>query len=177
MADQRPRRRPFEEREFDQRIIDIARVTRVMAGGKRMRFRACVVIGDHKGRLGYGIGKGADVTLAVNKAVNNAKKDLIAVVTLNGTIPHEVRKKYKASRLLLKPAPRGTGVVAGGAVRMALELSGIDNVVAKIYGSKNKLNNVKALFCVLRELASSVQRQKMLRGAGKLNEAVGNSTR
>ncbi|MBI4268359.1 30S ribosomal protein S5 [Candidatus Uhrbacteria bacterium] len=166
MADHRPRgrrERDGMEREFDQRIIDIARVTRVMAGGKRMRFRACVVIGDRKGRLGFGIGKGADVTLAVNKAVNNAKKELIAVPAQNGTIPHEARIKYKASRLMLKPAPKGTGVVAGGAVRMALELSNIDNVVAKIYGSKNKLNNIKALFSALRELSSSVNRQKMLR--------------
>ncbi len=161
MADQRPRRREqkFEEREFDQRIIDIARVTRVMAGGKRMRFRACVVIGDKKGRIAYGIGKGADVTLAVNKAVNNAKKDLISVPTINGTIPHEIRNKYKASRLLLKPAPKGTGVVAGGAVRMALELSGIDNIVAKVYGSKNKLNNIKALLQALRDLNVSLERR------------------
>lgn len=134
-----------------------------MAGGKRMRFRACVVIGDHKGRLAFGIGKGADVTLAVNKAVNNAKKEIVAVPIQNGTIPHETRVKYKASRLMLKPAPKGTGVVAGGAVRMALELSGIDNVVAKIYGSKNKLNNIKALFSALSELAHTLSRQKMLK--------------
>lgn len=164
MADYRPRRREREgaEREFDQRIIDIARVTRVMAGGKRMRFRACVVIGDHKGRLAFGIGKGADVTLAVNKAVNNAKKEIVSVPTQNGTIPHETRVKYKASRLMLKPAPKGTGVVAGGAVRMALELAGINNVVAKIYGSKNKLNNIKALFFALHELTQTLARQKML---------------
>lgn len=161
----RRRDRGFEEREFDQRIIDIARVTRVMAGGKRMRFRACVVIGDRKGRIGFGIGKGLDVTLAVNKAVNNAKKDLIVVPALNNTIPHEINKKYKASYLLLKPAPKGTGVVAGGAVRMALELSGIDNIVAKIYGSKNKLNNIKALFASLRDLSGTMNRQKMIRGA------------
>ena len=162
MADPRQRRREqkFEEREFDQRIIDIARVTRVMAGGKRMRFRACVVIGDKKGRVAYGIGKGADVTLAVNKAVNNAKKDLITVPSINGTIPHEIRNKYKASRLLLKPAPKGTGVVAGGAVRLALELSGIDNIVAKVYGSKNKINNIKALLHALRDLNVSLQRRR-----------------
>lgn len=166
MADprQRQRRRPFEEREFDQRIIDIARVTRVMAGGKRMRFRACVVIGDRKGKLGYGVGKGADVTLAVQKAVNNAKKDLLIVPTTANTIPHEIRTKYKASRLMLKPAPKGTGVVAGGAVRMALEVAGIDNIVAKIYGSKNKLNNIKALFQALGELRSTMSRHVFLKG-------------
>ncbi|MEK7619531.1 MAG: 30S ribosomal protein S5 [Patescibacteria group bacterium] len=168
MADQRQKQRrrdrPFEEREFDQRIIDIARVTRVMAGGKRMRFRACVVIGDRKGRIGYGMGKGADVTLAVQKAVTNAKKELLVVPISQNTIPHEIRTKYKASRLMLKPAPKGTGVVAGGAVRMALEVAGIDNIVAKIYGSKNKLNNIKAFFQALRILSATLHRHAFLKG-------------
>ncbi len=147
------------EREFEQRIIDISRVARVMAGGKRMRFRACVVIGDTSGMVGYGVGKGADVTLAVTKAVNKAKRDSLRLTKRDdGTIAHEVRTKYKAARLLLKPAPKGTGIVAGGAVRSALEISGIGNVVAKIYGSKNKINNIKALFSAFEHLISSSQR-------------------
>lgn len=147
------------EREFEQRIIDIARVARVMAGGKRMRFRACVVIGDTRGMVGYGVGKGADVTLAVTKAVNKAKRDSLRLTKRDDeTIAHEVRAKYKAARLLLKPAPKGTGIVAGGAVRQALEISGIGNVVAKIYGSKNKINNIKALFSVFEHLIASSQR-------------------
>jgi len=147
-----------EEKEFDQRIIDLARVTRVMAGGKRMRFRACVVVGDKKGRLGWGLGKGADVTLAVQKAANRARRDLIAAPIVKGTIPHELRIKVKAARILIKPAPKGTGVVAGGAVRLALELSGIDNIVAKIYGSKNKINNIRALFAALEKLNESLHK-------------------
>ena len=161
----RPRRdtRTAEEKEFDQRIIEIARVTRVMAGGKRMRFRACVVIGDHKGRMGYGLGKGADVTLAVQKAATRARRDLVVVPIENETIPHELQVKYKAARLLIKPAPKGTGVMAGGAIRLALELSGISNVVTKVYGSKNKINNVGALFVALRRLSQSVSKRSLLK--------------
>jgi len=138
--------------EFEQKIIDLARVTRVMAGGKRMRFRACVVIGNKRGQIGFAIAKGADVTLAVNKAVTKAKKDLITIITKKDTIPHEVRVKYKAAQILLKPAPVGTGIKAGGAVREVLAISGIPNIVAKILGSNNKINNVKATFVALQKL-------------------------
>lgn len=138
-------RRPEEKPEFDQKIIDLARVTRVMAGGKRMRFRACVVIGDKKGRLGMGLAKGKDVTLSVNKAVNKAKKNMIKIPIVNGTIPHQVYVKFKAAKILLKPAPSGTGVKAGGAMRMALELSGISDIIGKILGGKSKINTVSAL--------------------------------
>ncbi|MFH0987921.1 MAG: 30S ribosomal protein S5 [Parcubacteria group bacterium] len=138
-------RRPEEKPEFDQKIIDLARVTRVMAGGKRMRFRACVVIGDKKGRLGMGLAKGKDVTLSVNKAVNKAKKNMIKIPIVNGTIPHNVYVKFKAAKILLKPAPSGTGLKAGGAMRMALELSGISDIVGKIIGGKSKINTVTAL--------------------------------
>ncbi len=141
--------------EFEQKIIDLARVTRVMAGGKRMRFRACVVIGNKRGQIGYAIAKGADVTLAVNKAVAKAKKHLLTVNIYQETIPHEVRLKYKAANIILKPAPLGTGVKAGGAVREVLALSGIPNVVAKILGSNNKINNVKATFLALQSLKKS----------------------
>lgn len=133
-----------EEKEFDQKTIELSRVTRVMAGGKRMRFRACVAIGDRKGRVGIGLAKGADVSLAINKAVAVAKKNLILVPIFEDTIPHEVRVKYKAADVLLKPAPRGTGIIAGGAVRMVLDLAGIPNVACKMLGSRNKVNNVKA---------------------------------
>ena len=160
------RNTPREQSEFDQRIIDLARVTRVTAGGKRMRFRACVVIGDKKGQVGYGIAKGADVTLAVNKAANHAKKALITIPITNGTIPHEVRIKYKAAHLMLKSAPEGTGVMAGGPIRLALEISGISNIVAKIYGSKNKINNIHAFFEAIKEL--SLPSVKMV-GAAKSN--------
>lgn len=138
--------------EFEQKIIDLARVTRVMAGGKRMRFRACVVIGNKHGQIGYAVAKAADVTLAVNKAVAKAKKQLVTVTIYKETIPHEVRVKYKSASIILKPAPPGTGIKAGGAVREVLTLSGIPNVVAKIIGSNNKINNIKATFFALQSL-------------------------
>ena len=130
--------------EYDQKIIDIARVTRVTAGGKRLRFRACVVIGDKKGKVGIGVKKGADVTIAINKAVEHAKKHLIEVKIVDDTIPHVIENKYKASIVLLKPAPTGTGIIAGGVVRAVAELAGIKNIVGKIKGSRNKINNVKS---------------------------------
>lgn len=148
-------RRPGREREvqeFDQAMIDIARVTRVMAGGKRMRFRACIVIGDRKGRVGMAVAKGADVTLAINKAVTKAKKHMITVPIVNDTIPHRVDMKSGAAKILLKPAPKGTGIIAGGAVRQVLDLAGVSNVVAKILGSSNKINNVNATILALQKL-------------------------
>lgn len=150
----RPSRRKEKEaeKEFDQVIVDIARVTRVMAGGKRMRFRACVVIGDRKGKVAYAVAKGADVTLAVNKAVNKAKKSMFNVPLINETIPHEVTIKHGASKILLKPAPKGTGVIAGGAVRIVLDLAGVSNIVSKILGTNNKINNVRATIEALKSL-------------------------
>ncbi len=146
------RRRFVRERdEFDQRLIDLARVTRVMAGGKRMRFRACIVIGDRKGHVGWGVAKGADVSIAIQKAVGQAKKNMITVSTIEGTIPHQVTVKYKAARLLLKPA-KGRGLIAGGVVRSILELAGVKDVVSKIFGSPNKINNVAATFKALSSL-------------------------
>ena len=133
-----------KEEEFEQRVVDLARVTRVMAGGKRMKFRACLAIGDKKGRVGFGVAKGADVTMAITKAFNKAKKNLIKVPVFNETIPHQVRVKFKSAKVLLKPAKKGNGVKAGGAVRILCELAGIANVTAKILGSNNKINNVKA---------------------------------
>lgn len=145
-------RKEAPEREFDQNIIDLARVTRVMAGGKRMRFRATVVIGDRKGKVGIGIGKALDVSEAINKAVNNAKKDLIQIPLYEGTLPHEISIKVGAAKVLLKPASDGTGIIAGGAVRSVLDLGGVPNVAAKMLGSRNKLNNARATITALRSL-------------------------
>ena len=138
--------------EFEQRIVDLARVTRVMAGGKRMRFRACVAVGDRKGRVGVGLAKGQDVAVAVNKAVRQAKKHLITVATVNDTIPHEVRCKYASADVLMRPARQGRGLIAGGAVRTVLELAGVPNIVAKMNGSRNKVNNVAAVMKALQML-------------------------
>ena len=138
--------------EFDQSLIDIARVTRVMAGGKRMSFRACVVIGDRAGRVGMGLCKGADVSIAINKSVTAAKKHLVRVTMVNETIPCRIEEKFGAARVMLKPAPKGTGVIAGGAVRSVLELAGVKNVVSKMLGSKSKINNVRATLQALSKL-------------------------
>jgi small subunit ribosomal protein S5 len=152
----RSRRESHEPKEFDQRTIEIARVTRVVAGGKRMRFRAIVALGDGKGRLGVGLAKGADVSLAVGKAAAAARKHLIVVPIVEGTLPRPVRVKFKAALVLLKPARPGTGVIAGGAVRTLLELAGVKNVVAKMLGSESKVNNV---YAVLRGLATLSTRE------------------
>ncbi len=156
--------------EFEQQIIDLARVTRVMAGGKRMRFRACVAIGDKKGRVGLGIAKGADVTLAVTKAVTNAKKKIVIVPIVEGTIPHEIFWKTGAARIMLKPARRGRGVIAGGAIRVILNLSGIQNATSKNLGTSNKVNVAK---CTLEALENLKKSDKIKNEKNeKKNEAV-----
>ena len=149
--DKRPRKNNSKDqdgnvREFDQKVVEIKRVTRVVAGGKRMRFRALVVIGDRKGKVGIGLKKGMDVTEAVNKAVNAAKKNMIVLPLINDTIPHQFNIKYKSSKLLMMPARPGTGVIAGGAMRSILELAGVKNVISKMIGSNNKTNNVRAAY-------------------------------
>lgn len=153
--DGRPRGRGRDDRpkdEFDQRILEVARVTRVMAGGKRMSFRACVAIGDKKGNVGLGLGKGADVTMAVNKAVNRAKKDMVNVPIVKDSIPHEVTQKTGAAIVMFKPAKKGRGVIAGGVTRIILELAGVKNVTSKTLGSKNKINNARCTIEALRSL-------------------------
>ncbi|MEK9181301.1 MAG: 30S ribosomal protein S5 [Patescibacteria group bacterium] len=145
-------REQFEKREFEQNVVEVTRVTRVVAGGKRMRFRALVVLGDKKGKVGMAVKKGADVSEAVNKAVTAAKKGMIKFPLVNGTIPHQVRSKYKACAVLLKPARPGTGVIAGGSIRAVVEVAGISDIVAKMLGSSNKINNVKAVFAALQSL-------------------------
>jgi len=148
---ERPEREP---REFEQKILDLARVTRVTKGGKRMRFRTCLIIGDKKGRVGLGIAKGADVAQSVEKAFRQAKKNLVTVPLMNETIPHDVLMKYGAAKILLKPAPEGTGLKSGGAVRVVLELAGVPNAVSKILGSSNKINIAQATFDALRSLST-----------------------
>ncbi len=143
--------------DFEQRILEVARVTRVMAGGKRMSFRACVAVGDKKGNIGVGLGKGADVTMAVNKAVNRAKKTMIRVPIVKETIPHEIRQKFGAALVLLKPAGLGKGVIAGGVVRPILDLAGVKNATSKIIGSNNKINNAQ---CVILALSALKKKEK-----------------
>lgn len=150
-----------EKSEFDQQIIDLARVTRVTKGGKQLTFRACVVIGNRKGKVGYGVKKGKDVQIAVEKAVNQAKKNLITVRMVNKTVPHRIEAKYKAGRVMIKPAPIGSGIIAGSSVRVVLELAGVANASAKIMGkTNNKITNVKAVFKALESFKPAQVREK-----------------
>lgn len=142
-----------EKSEFEQRVLDIRRVTRVVAGGKRFRFRATVILGDHKGHVGVGVDKGADTSEAIEKASRVARKDLILVPIKNNTIPHEVTGKFSSAVVLLKPAGEGKGIVAGGPVRVIISLAGIINVTSKILGTTtNKLNNARAAIEALKQL-------------------------
>lgn len=143
------RRGQREPREFEQRILELARVTRVTKGGKRMRFRATLIIGDRRGRVGYGVAKGGDVSMAIEKAFRQAKKNIIRIPLKNETLPHAVRAKFAAADVLLQPAPQGTGLKSGGPTRVILELGGVPNASTKVLGAKNKINNAKATFKAL----------------------------
>jgi small subunit ribosomal protein S5 len=142
-----------EEKQFDERVLHIDRVARVVKGGRRFRFRALVVVGDRKTRVGIGISKGADVTAAVTKATEVAKKHFITVHTdKNGSIPHEYEAKVGGARILIKPASAGTGLIAGGVVRTILEVAGIKNILSKSLGSTNKANTAYATIEALRNI-------------------------
>jgi len=141
--------------EFESRLVDLRRVTRVTKGGKQMSFRACVVVGDKKGTIGEGTEKGPDVAIAIEKATHTAKKNLVKIAINDSTIRHQVKKKYSAAIVLLKPASKGTGVKAGGPIRIVLELAGIENVISKMLGSNNKISNVRATIEALQELRAT----------------------
>jgi small subunit ribosomal protein S5 len=131
-------------KEYEEEVIQIDRVTRVVKGGRRLRFRATVVIGNKKGKVGVGIGKSTEVTGAISKAIAQAKKALIVVPMAGDTIPHRTEVKFKSAKLLLMPACPGTGIKAGGALRKVVELAGIKNIIGKSFGSNNRLNNSQA---------------------------------
>lgn len=158
--ERKPSRRPERARqEFDQKILSVRRVTRVVAGGRRFSFSVAVAIGDKKGRVGVGLGKSGDTPLAVEKAVREAKKSMVTIPMKGGSIAHPVEAKYTSARIMIAPAP-GKGVAAGSSVRTILELAGIKEVSAKILSrSKNKLNNAKAAIRALMKL-KSVKTQK-----------------
>lgn len=140
-----------EKPEFEQKLLDLARVTRVVKGGRRFSFRATMVIGDRKGRVGVGVGKGSDVSNAIGKAVNDAKKDMINVDISRGTIAYDMSVKMGSAKIMLKPAKEGRGIVAGGAVRAVVDLAGIKDIVSKSLGTSNKLNVARATIKALRE--------------------------
>jgi len=144
-------KRKREKPEFEQKLLDLARVTRVVKGGRRFSFRATMVIGDKKGRVGVGVGKGTDVSNAIGKAVNDAKKKMISINTKNGTILYDVQMKLGSAKIMLKPARKGRGIVAGGAVRAVVDLAGISDIVSKSFGTSNKLNVARATIEALKE--------------------------
>lgn len=164
MADTKPQerrnRRPEiqpEEKQFDERTLHIDRVARVVKGGRRFRFRALVVVGDRKHKVGIGSAKGMDVTAAVTKATEVAKKNFVEVSLYKGTLPHEVESKVSGAHILLKPASAGTGLIAGGAVRTILEVAGVKNALSKSLGSSNKTNTAYATLAALQSLVPASQ--------------------
>ncbi len=147
----RPQQEP-EEKQFDERTLHIDRVARVVKGGRRFRFRALVVVGDRKSRVGIGMAKGADVTAAVTKATDVAKKNFINVSLYKGTLPHETTAKISGAHIMVKPASAGTGLIAGGVVRTILEVAGVKDALSKSLGSSNKANTAYATLEALRIL-------------------------
>lgn len=143
---------PAEPKEFEELVINIDRVARVVKGGRRFRFKALVVVGNRKGKVGVGVSKGQDVQTAVAKATDVAKKHLITVPILNGTIPHDAEIKLSGARVLIKPAAPGTGIIAGGVVRQIIGVTGINNMLSKSLGSTNKVNIAYATIEALRSL-------------------------
>lgn len=155
--DRRPRRPEMipEEKQFDERTLHVDRVARVVKGGRRFRFRALVVVGDRKQRVGIGIAKGADVTAAVTKATDVAKKHMITVPLYKGTLPHEAEAKVGGAKILIKPASAGTGLIAGGVVRTILEVVGVHDALSKSLGSTNKANTAYATIAALASVVPS----------------------
>jgi small subunit ribosomal protein S5 len=174
---QRRNRRPEiqpEEKQFDERTLHIDRVARVVKGGRRFRFRALVVVGDKKNRVGIGSAKGADVTAAVTKATEVAKKNFVTVSLYKGTLPHEVEQKVSGAHILLKPASAGTGLIAGGVVRTILEVAGVKNALSKSLGSTNKTNTAYATVAALNSL---VPANKWITSANKPKKSVSDTTK
>lgn len=154
MLNKQFKRRITEKKdEFDSKLLDLGRVMRMTGGGRRFRFRAVVVVGDKKGKIGFGIAKGKDVSRAVEKATRLAKRNIIQIPIKNDTIPHPVEAKFGAARIMLKPQVRGRGLVAGGTVRIICVLAGIKNISSKKLGrTSNKINNAKATIKALSKL-------------------------
>lgn len=151
------------EKEFEERVVVINRVTKVVKGGRRFRFAALVVVGDKKGRVGFGTGKANEVPDAIKKAIEDAKKNLFKVPMVGKTIPHDIVGNYGAGSILLKPASAGTGVIAGGPVRAVLELAGVEDVLSKCLGSRTPINMVRSTVVALQSL-KTIDQVAALRG-------------
>lgn len=149
-----PRKDGFREveKEFKEELLEVARVTRVTAGGRQLRFRAAVVVGNGKGTVGLGTGKAAEVVVAIEKAVRDAKKNLITFPIIGGTVPHDAKANFKATSVMLHQAVEGTGIIAGGAIRKLMFVSGLKDVLAKRFGGRNQMTNVRAAIKALASL-------------------------
>jgi small subunit ribosomal protein S5 len=153
-----PRRnRPKVEKEFEERVVTINRVTKVVKGGRKFRFAALVVIGDKKGRVGFGTGKANEVPDAIRKASEAAKRNVIRVPNVHGTIPHEVDGRYGSGHVFIRPASEGTGIIAGGPVRAVVELAGYSDIISKCIGSRTPINMVRATMEGLKSLRTAQQ--------------------
>ncbi|MFA6305361.1 MAG: 30S ribosomal protein S5 [Candidatus Gracilibacteria bacterium] len=144
-----------EQKEYDEQVIEISRVVKVVKGGRRLRFRATVVIGNRKGKVGVGIGKSNEVTGAIQKAISQAKKNTLQVLMDQGTIPHDVEVKLKSAHIKFMRAKPGTGIIAGNTIRKLLELAGLKDIYTKSLGTTNKINNTKATFEALKLLRTT----------------------
>jgi len=161
--------------EFEERVVEIRRVTKVVKGGKNLHFRALAVVGDRNGRVGVGVGNAREVPEAIRKAITDAKKNVVRIPIINGTIPHDVLARHDASKIVLKPATPGTGIIASGSVRAVVELAGIQNILTKNLGSTTAVNVVKATFKGLKKLKSpqeiaklrDISVKEVFRGAAK----------
>lgn len=148
------------DKEFQETVVQINRVSKKTKGGNQMRFAALVVVGDKKGRVGAGLAKAADVRTAITKAVSSAKRHLVVVPMKGTTVPYDIKQKYGAAVVLVKPAPSGTGIIAGGPMRVVLDAAGVKDVVGKILGTKNKISNVYATLAALEKLGVMVERKE-----------------
>lgn len=144
-----------KEKEFVEKLVTLKRTSKTVKGGRRMSFSALTVVGDHNGRVGYGFGKANDVSEAIKKSIDKAKKNLVTFPIKNGTIPHDIIGKYKSSSVLLKPACSGTGIIAGGAVRAILEAAGATDVLSKSLGGRTSMNVVRATFDAIEHMMNA----------------------
>lgn len=157
MARDRFNQEEQQDNQFEERVVSINRVTKVVKGGRRFRFAALVVIGNKQGQVGFGTGKAAEVPDAIKKAVEDAKANIMTVPIVGSTIPHQITGNYGAGKVFLKPASEGTGIIAGGAVRAVFELAGVNDILSKSLGSSTPINMVRATFAGLKELRTAEQ--------------------